>query len=114
MAHDERANQTNNVDTFTIVCCRVVHPVFSKVIQGIDPPVWTHHRVIDDTSGNLLHNDNALGGLSVYASRPNGLVVTSTDGNGRVSRFTYDASGFLIAQFDAATSTIGFAVSALG
>ncbi len=114
MAYDNRGNITNIIDALTNVSRRVIHPVFNKGVQEIDPLGWTNFIVIDDTTGNLLRNHDALGNLATYTYLSNGLVETFTDGNGRTTRFAYNTNGFLSAQTDAASNTTYFAVNELG
>ncbi|MBI4327377.1 MAG: hypothetical protein HY674_19250 [Chloroflexi bacterium] len=49
MAYDNRGNITNIIDALTNVSRRVIHPVFNKGVQEIDPLGWTNFIVIDDT-----------------------------------------------------------------
>ncbi|MEI7731823.1 MAG: LamG-like jellyroll fold domain-containing protein [Verrucomicrobiota bacterium] len=122
MTYDSRANVVARTNALGEVTRWVYHSFFNKATQTITPqplnvtgsPTWTNSYVLDDATGNLLRHYDSLGTLVTYAYTTNGLVSTSTDANGNVSRMFYDTNGFLARSVDPAGYTSGIANNELG
>ena len=102
---DSRANAIARTNALGEVSHWTIHPFFNKAINDIDPSGWTNFYTLDNNTGNLLAQSDALGTLVSYTYRTNGLVDTATDANGRLTRFDYNTNGFLISKIDPSTNT---------
>jgi len=120
--YDSRANVTARTNALGEVSQWVFHPFFNKAVQAITPQpsdangwtTWTNFYDLDNTTGNLLAHHDAIGTLVSYTYTNNGLVASSTDGNGNATRFFYDTNGFLIKKTDPAGNSWTYANNDVG
>jgi len=111
---DSRANVIAQTNALGEVTRRTLHPFFNKVTSETDPTGWTTVSTLENNTGNLLGQSDALGTLVSYTYRTNGLVDTFTDANGRVTRFDYNGNGFLITKIDPGTNTWSYTYNDIG
>jgi RHS repeat-associated protein len=113
-AYDTRANVIARTNALGEVTRWTIHSFFNKAVNDIDPSGWTNFYTLDNNTGNLLNQYDAIGTLVSYTYRTNGLVDTSTDANGRLTRFDYNTNGFLISKIDPGTNTRNYTCNDVG
>ncbi len=113
-AYDNRANMIARTNALGQVTRWTYHTNFNRPTAEINAEGRTTYFTLDDNTGNILAQYDALGLIvtNLYDSR--GLLLSSTDGRGLTSCFTNDANGFLIAKRDAAGYTTRYTYNDLG
>ncbi len=112
--YDDRGNMTARTNVLGHVTRWTYHTNFNRPNSEINALGQTTAFLIDDATGNLLAQSDALGLVVTNTYSTNGMLLASTDARGNTTRFGYNQDWFLVSNTDAANQTTSFAVNDLG
>jgi len=112
--YDERGNMTSRTNTLGQVTRWTYHTNFNKPTSEVNALNQINTFVIDDTTGNLLAQYDALGLVVTNTYSTNGMLLSTTDGGGHTTSFGYNQDWFLVATTDPATQITRMGVNDLG